>query len=425
MLNQKSIQIVDSNSFKERYVKPAYDSYCFSNIPGTVIKLFGGESYQTLPDEALPEKKDYQKVFVLFLDAFGWELFDRNKDRFPFLRRFLDQGVVSKLTSQFPSTTAVHVTSMHTGLPGWVHGIPEYRYYDPIVDDIIEPLNFSIAGEKGVGTLDKLGVNPETIYPTTTIYSKLNSLGVQTHLLAESGFINAPYNKVVTAGATNVPYKTTTEGLIQLDKAIRAADNENKQYYYLYFDQLDKMCHTHGTNSPEVDAEIDALMYVLEKYFYEQIFSKQEDALLMLIADHGQVNLNKEKAVYLNQRLPEISNYMRKNKNGKLLMPGGACRIMFIYPEPEHKEKVKELLGNSLSDIADVFTVDDLIAEKILLDVDGNDFYKQRLPSIFIQPHEDAAIWWYEEGKFEINKIGNHGGLAMPEMEIPFLALNS
>lgn len=73
--------------------------------------------------------KIYDNVIVLFIDAFGWNLFDRYKDKYPFLKRFVAKGTASKITSQFPSTTAVHVTTMHSGKKAWEHGIPEYRHY--------------------------------------------------------------------------------------------------------------------------------------------------------------------------------------------------------------------------------------------------------------------------------------------------------
>ena len=48
----------------------------------------------------------------LFIDAFGWKFFEKYKNRYPFLQRFIDNGVVSKITAQFPSTTAAEVTTI-------------------------------------------------------------------------------------------------------------------------------------------------------------------------------------------------------------------------------------------------------------------------------------------------------------------------
>ncbi len=426
MINKNSIKAVNSAKVFGGSASPLYDSYCFSGIPDTVMRLFGGggDADSPLPKDTLPsaEYKTYDNVFVLFIDAFGWELLDRYKDRYSFLSRFVDQGVVSKLTSQFPSTTAVHATTMHTGLKAWEHGIPEYRYYDPVADQVIEPFNFAVAGEEN-GNLAALNVDPKSIYPNQTLYKRLAELGVDSYVLANAGFINSPYNTQVSTGATNIAYKTTTEGLIKLNKAVKTASAQ-KNYYYLYFDQLDKMCHAHGTRSLEVDAEVDSLMYVIEKYFYQLTFKDLANSILLTIADHGQVNLNPEKAIYINQLIPEIEKYLLKNKSGQTMVPAGSPRIMFIYPTAGHQATVLKLLRDNLADVADVYTLEELIEKGIIRGVDKNKFYADRLSAIYIHPHDDAAVWWYEADKFEIRKKGNHGGLAPAEMEIPFLALD-
>ncbi len=425
MINKNSIKAVNYAKVMGDKTMPLYGSYCFSGIPDTVVRLFGGSSESPLPQDTLPlaKQKNYDNVFVLFIDAFGWEFFDRYKNKYSFLSRFMDQGVVNKLTSQFPSTTAVHATTMHTGLKAWEHGLPEYRYYDPIADQVIEPFNFAVAGESN-GNLTTLNIDPKLIYPNQTLYKRLADLGVDSYVLANADFIDSPYNVQVSTGAQNIAYKTTTEGLVKLSKAVKSASAQ-KNYYYLYFEQIDKMCHTHGTRSLEVEAELDSLMYVLEKYFYGLTFKDLPNSMLLTIADHGQVNLNREKAVYINQRIPEIEKYLLKNKSGQTMVPAGSPRFMFIYPVAGQQSTVLKLLRDNLADVADVYTLEELTEQGIIRDVDKNKFYTDRLSAIYVHPHDDAAVWWYEEGKFEIKKKGNHGGLAPAEMEIPFLALSS
>ncbi len=63
--------------------------------------------------------RNYEKVILFILDAFGWRFLERYGERFPFLQRILKEGSLSKLTSQFPRTTACHMTTIHSGLPVW------------------------------------------------------------------------------------------------------------------------------------------------------------------------------------------------------------------------------------------------------------------------------------------------------------------
>ena len=78
--------------------------------------LLTGESWNfSLPISCFGGSKEtYDQVILLFLDGFGWKLFERHLEH-PFLRRFMEKGVVSKITSQFPSTTSAQVTTIHTG----------------------------------------------------------------------------------------------------------------------------------------------------------------------------------------------------------------------------------------------------------------------------------------------------------------------
>ena len=127
MLNALSLKAVNSAKFSQRFIKPCYDSYCFSHLPSTIAFLLTGQEGQMLPRDVfgnLPTQ--YNKVIFFFVDAFGWRFFERYAESSNFLKTISTQGVVSKLTSQFPSTTAAHVTCMHTGLNVGQSGIHEW-----------------------------------------------------------------------------------------------------------------------------------------------------------------------------------------------------------------------------------------------------------------------------------------------------------
>ncbi|MGH2482072.1 MAG: alkaline phosphatase family protein, partial [Ktedonobacteraceae bacterium] len=115
MLNATSLNAVNSSRFSQRFVKPLYQSYCFANLPATISYLLTGVGQSALPLDVfgdLPTR--YNKVVLLFIDAFGWRFFGQYADKYPLLKTFLQQGAVSKLTSQFPSTTPAHVTCINT-----------------------------------------------------------------------------------------------------------------------------------------------------------------------------------------------------------------------------------------------------------------------------------------------------------------------
>ena len=102
------------------FLKPRYDTGGFAGIPNRIKEAFASGSYDAV---------------VLFLvDGFGWRFFERFQDT-PFIKRIARDGTIEKLTSQFPSTTAAHLTTIHTGLPVGVCAAAEYRQAAPMTLD--------------------------------------------------------------------------------------------------------------------------------------------------------------------------------------------------------------------------------------------------------------------------------------------------
>src|SRR5689334_24853462 len=130
MLNARSIEQVGAARLSDRLARPLYDGYAFAQIPATVERLLTGTP-GGLPDAALegvPARP--HAVLVVLIDAFGWAFVDRHAEH-PMLRRFDERGVISKLSAQFPSTTAAHITTLHTGMPVTATGIYEWFMYEP------------------------------------------------------------------------------------------------------------------------------------------------------------------------------------------------------------------------------------------------------------------------------------------------------
>src|SRR4051795_12942538 len=173
-LDAASVAAVDGAQRTGGGVLPLATGYTFAALPATIERLLVGAAEEGLPRAALgdaPQRVD--RVVLVLLDAFGWRFFDRYADDHPLLRRFLADGTVAKLTSQFPSTTVAHVTTLHTGRPVTEHGLYEWNLYDPGLNALVTPLLFSFAGDGVPDTLRRAGVDPRRLYPTETHYRRL------------------------------------------------------------------------------------------------------------------------------------------------------------------------------------------------------------------------------------------------------------
>ena len=88
MINARSLAAVGAARLPGGRVRPLYDSYCFSRIPGTLLGLFGDRGADALPGDVLPELAGAPpRVVAVFLDALGWECVQRLAERAPLLAR--------------------------------------------------------------------------------------------------------------------------------------------------------------------------------------------------------------------------------------------------------------------------------------------------------------------------------------------------
>ncbi|KEZ84967.1 hypothetical protein IO99_17360 [Clostridium sulfidigenes] len=165
MINTNSINQVNKSNISGLTI-PLYDSYCFSNICGTIKDLFNIDSDKKLPSDVIGNSNEKPNKIVFFLtDAFGWCFYDKYKEHSKFLCKLEKSGVVSKLTSQFPSTTTAHVTTALSGESVYEHGLYEWFYYEPKADDIVTSFLFKEARNKYNETLTRKNIKPSDFIP--------------------------------------------------------------------------------------------------------------------------------------------------------------------------------------------------------------------------------------------------------------------
>ena len=405
------------------FVKPKYGGRCFADLPATVKYLLTGQGQPELSAEilaGLPAR--FKNVIFFFVDAFGWSFFEKYGDHYPFLQRIVREGRVAKLTAQFPSTTAAHVTCIHTGLPVGQSGVYEWQYYEPQLDAIITPLLFSFAGTKERNTLAPTGIQASDLCPEATFYLDLKAQGVHSTVIQSIAYTPSPYSEVIFRGAEVVPYRTFPEALTNLGALLRQPQT-NPSYYFLYYASIDSICHPYGPDSAHVEAEIDLFWTMMERLFFQKLGGQLQDTLLILTADHGHVAVDPQTTIYLNRedRFAGFERFLKTNRRGKYLIPAGSSRDMFLYIKDEHLTEAHAFLSERLTGHADVCPVQDLIAAGYFGPLPLSDAFLARVGNLVILPYRHETVWWYEKGKFENKFYGHHGGLTPDEMETPLL----
>ena len=403
--------------------KPAYGGGSFADIPPYVLQLFSGQTDAAIPQRGFPAPgARFQRVITIFIDAFGWRFFERFQDH-PLLRRFATTGSVAQLTSQFPSTTSAHVTTLYTGMPVGQHGVFEWFYYEPQIDAVIAPLLFSYAGDESRETLAQQGIDGAAILPAGQMNARLLRQGARTYLLQPREFARSTYSTMMGGGARIIPYITVAESLAQVTQVMQNIDRP--AWIVDYIGAFDAVCHLHGPDKPQSDAELDALLTLIDRWLVRDILGRFADTLVMLIADHGMVETDVPNMLYVDQAplYRRLHPLLRTTARGEVIAPGGSCRDLFAYARPEHLEEAHALLSAIVGDRGEVQLASALIGQEYFGPGAIAKELHARIGNLVVLPYAGNGIYWFGDGRFRQRYWGNHGGLTAQEMEIPFLLL--
>lgn len=387
---------------------PEQGRRCFDQLPATIEHLLTGANSGPVLDEPLLRER-FQRVAVVYLDAFGWLFLERQREH-PLLRRVRSSGLVAQLTSQFPSTTSAHVTTIHSGLPVAEHGVYEWHVLEPTLNRLITPLLFSFAGDGERETLTGL-LDPEDVFPTESLHTRLAAAGVQSSIAQPAAFAFSSPNRVLLRNANVLPFSAPHEGLAAAAAALAATDTA---YALIYLEEGDALMHAVGTDDPAVDEVFAEALTAIERAPFPS------GTLVLLTADHGMSPVDPERTIYVNHAWPDLVTHLETGADGKPLAPAGSCRDLFLHVCDGHVDEVLHRLGDRLDGIAHVVTAETLIAEGVFAEPSPR--LRTRLGHIVVLPHYSEAVYWHEPNRFVQHLHGQHGGLSPQEMEIPLLA---
>jgi hypothetical protein len=424
MINEASVKAVRAARWgKEgRFTRPLPGGYSFDQLSRLVQSLFSGDDREIQERLIGPFAGRYKRVVLLFVDAFGWRFLNHYAERYPFLWRFFDEGCVTALTSQFPSTTTAHITTIHTGMPVGQSGLYEWYIYEPKVDRVIMPLPFAFAGSEKrslMGTLEPSDLLPHL---RETLYERLSSLGVRGTVLGHRSYTPSHYGNVVLRGARQVPYETLDEGFTHLAARVRSATEP--AYFSLYSGDIDAAGHDKGPLSDRFDREVDLYMTRAERLVSDLARAGGGETLLLVTADHGQTEVSPQRMVLLDRELPDIIPHMKTTREGRPIAPTGAPRDMFLHIKDGHMEDAEALLAPALEGHAEIYRRDALIEEGFFGPEPPSEQFMARVGDLVILPYEGEQVWWWgENGESVLNFYGHHGGLTPHEMETILLAM--
>ncbi len=262
----------------DRLVLPEYGRRSLAEVLPAAVAALGhplasdGETTLVLPPA--------RAVALLLVDGLGHELLRAHAADAPFLAGLADAG---PLTVGFPSSTAVSLTSLGTGLPPGAHGLVGSSLR--VGEEVLDALHWRSHAPKG-HDLRKLLV-PEEVQPHATVLEQAEAAGIDVSVVTAHALRRSGLTRAALRGGE-------FRGVFALGdlaaELITAMQRPGPQLAYGYHADLDMMGHGYGPGSLPWRLQlrqIDALAGLIAE-------ALPSDALLLVTADHGMVTVDRK-----------------------------------------------------------------------------------------------------------------------------------
>ena len=243
--------------------KPNYEE-CITNVACSILKYFEVQyKHNTIKEIDEELKSNPKNVVVILYDGMGYNLINRILDENSFMRK----NMVRHLSSTSPSTTTASTTSMLSGLNPCEHNWLGWNVY-------VEPINKIVTLFKNKIKDTKIEAAP---YFVADKFFEYENLKLQIDKGKYSSEIVFPFGKYIVYNNRNLEQMN--------DLIIKECNKEGKKFIYAYYEDPDTTLHLTGTKSNET---IDMFKKIDEST--SKLSERLNDALLIVIADHGHID---------------------------------------------------------------------------------------------------------------------------------------
>lgn len=343
-------------------------------------------------DRHLPPAR---RSVVVLVDGLGAELLARRGGHAPFLRRLLqDPTSAARIDCGFPSTTATSMGTFGTGSLAGVHGLVGYEAYDPQTDAVFNELSWED------------GPAPHRWQPHPTVFQTAQDAGVAVTRVGPGFFDGSGLTEAALRGGAFIAAKSLAA---RVDATVTALRAQPRSLVYLYWGDIDKIGHVHGSDSrqwgeelEEVDAQLARLASLLPP-----------DTSMHITADHGMVD------VPLDAR-PDIATDPELDAGVRHV--SGEPRCVQLHVQPGALDDVLATWRSRLGDDAHVITGDEAVAAGWFGRVD--DLVRPRIGDVIAAMTGPVAVVDSRRHRPELQAlIGVHGSITADEVAIPWLTL--
>jgi hypothetical protein len=246
---------------------------------GLALPQYGGSLADVLPTAlgwlGMPQSSGLDirgsgRVCVLLVDGLGWNGLRGAAESAPFLTSLLSDSRSGRITTVFPSTTPIALTSLGTGLPPGEHGIT--GFYLRVDGQILNLLAIPAEADLAV------------VQPRPTLLEQAERAGITVTRVGPRRFDGEGLTQAALRGGAYAAAESVGELVTAAGAAVRRGE---RSLTYVYVGSLDGTGHRRGCRG---GAWLEELFHV-DLLAERLAASLPADATLLVTSDHGMLDV--------------------------------------------------------------------------------------------------------------------------------------
>ena len=396
---------------------PAYEGRSLANVAGSIWRSVGPDDSARAPPlptlvsalDPWAGERATGPVVLLLLDGLGWNAFQGAARRSPDGVAGRWSTLAKPLTSVFPTTTAVVLTSVSSGAAPGQHGVVGHRVYLPRFGTVAEVLRMSPLGVSPAETLVAADWTPSIVSGVPTIFRQ----GVVGSALSRDRFQGSGFTRMIYDGATFVPYATGSD--LALGLAELLSRTPPPPLVLAYREDLDVLQHIRGTRPELVDLELERAGSLVSFVAAHVPQAVARQTRVLVTGDHGQVPLDPRFQISAD-REPELLGHL-------LRPPSGDRRATFLAARPGHHEALYRWLSSRVPEGGHLLETPRAVERGLFGPPPHHPELSDRLGDFLLLLPSPGGVSYIPPGSPPRGQpmLAAHGGLEPDELLVPFV----
>ncbi len=328
---------------------------------------------------------------LLVLDGLG----DEYLARFPDSR--LARQRVGRLSSVFPTTTASAITTFATGVAPQQHAITGWFTWLRELGAVATILPFHPRhGGAAFG-----GVEPGDFIGAAPLAGQIEG---PVHALLPAYIADSPYSRASLGPATRHAFGDLDDMFARLARLLAGGE----PYVFAYWAEFDAVCHHYGIDSPEAEAQFQAIDAAFGR-FLDAI--EGSGALVVATADHGLIDAGR--CIQLEDH-PGLARCLT-------LPLCGEPRTAYCYLRPARVNAFLDYVSGELGEVCELLPSAQLLEEGWFGRGEPHPALADRIGDYVLMMKERFVIRDRLPTERPFSQLGVHGGASSTEMYVPLI----